>query len=540
MPTDTITATGDGTYTVPTGVTSIDVACRAGGGGGEDRDGSLHSTGGKGGGGGAFASKTLTVTPGDILNYHNGAGGSGAQGATTDGEDTWFKSTSDIKAVGGQRGALGGAGGTAASSVGTTKHSGGSGANPGLGSNGGGGGGGAGSTADGSNGAAGGAGGGGGSTGGGTGGAGGTSGNSGSNGNVIGAGGGGAGSGANLNGGNGARGEITVTYTALSATTTEAVSTSESVTRVLSLHRTTTESVSSSESISSSVGHRESFTDSGSGDYFVYNTTFTGSGLGDYGYYVPFTGSGVGDYGYLFSFTDSGSGDYHSIYQTFTDSGVGDYGYWVSVSNSGSGDYRVANNIAGFVVWIGSDVLPDLTTAPTAYSATLPISIPIVPPGVGTTTFYVVVRRRNHYDLVSQNQRAFTITVDSAGNRVLPPLPVPQDVKADPQAGGKIRLRGRYPGFGLDDPAYTATSWKLWLSGAAINPAVDTPTRIVNISGSVSQDFAGFTPGTYNYVVGLYRSPDGALSYVAGTVTYPAAPSNTRGVYDGADFPNLG
>ncbi|MEO7443580.1 MAG: phage tail protein, partial [Acidimicrobiales bacterium] len=54
------TFTANGTYTVPTGVTSVTVVCRGGGGGG----GGSVVNGGGGGGGGAYASSVLTVVPG--------------------------------------------------------------------------------------------------------------------------------------------------------------------------------------------------------------------------------------------------------------------------------------------------------------------------------------------------------------------------------------------------------------------------------------------------------------------------------------------
>src|SRR4051812_5461778 len=66
-----------GTFTVPVGVTSIDVQCQGGGGGG----GGVGSTGcswreGGGGGGGAY-SQTLSfaVTPGQTITVTKGAAG---------------------------------------------------------------------------------------------------------------------------------------------------------------------------------------------------------------------------------------------------------------------------------------------------------------------------------------------------------------------------------------------------------------------------------------------------------------------------------
>ena len=68
------TSQGTGTYTVPTGVTSITVKMWGGGGGGGG--GGSTGTGGAGGGGG-YSTTTLTVTPGETLDVYVGGGGSG-------------------------------------------------------------------------------------------------------------------------------------------------------------------------------------------------------------------------------------------------------------------------------------------------------------------------------------------------------------------------------------------------------------------------------------------------------------------------------
>lgn len=108
---DTFTASG--TWTCPSGVTSIDVECWAAGGGG------LSDTGG--GGGGAYSKKnSVSVTP--TNNYTVTVGTSAVD---TNGGDTSFESSCIAK--GGLSRTNGGTGGTAAGSTGDTKFSGGSG-----------------------------------------------------------------------------------------------------------------------------------------------------------------------------------------------------------------------------------------------------------------------------------------------------------------------------------------------------------------------------------------------------------------------------
>src|SRR5690606_30344361 len=63
------TFTTSGTWTVPTGVTTIEVAVTGAGG-----NGAINGSGG--GGGGGYASGTYTVTPGSVLIISVGTAGS--------------------------------------------------------------------------------------------------------------------------------------------------------------------------------------------------------------------------------------------------------------------------------------------------------------------------------------------------------------------------------------------------------------------------------------------------------------------------------
>ena len=78
------TLSGSGQYTVPPGVFCIDVQMWGAGGAG----GSSCTTndGGGGGGGGGYSFYTIAVSPGDIIDYAVGAGGTGVPCTTNDGE----------------------------------------------------------------------------------------------------------------------------------------------------------------------------------------------------------------------------------------------------------------------------------------------------------------------------------------------------------------------------------------------------------------------------------------------------------------------
>lgn len=150
----TLTYNASTTFTVPTGVTSITVACWGGGGGGGEE--SIAKDVGGGGGGGAYASSVVTVTPGSTYTITVGSGGaynSQAAGSTGGSSSFTLGGTTYVLAVGGVGGNIngtgGGAGGAAASCTGTTTHSGGAGAAGTNSASSGGGGGAAGSTANG-------------------------------------------------------------------------------------------------------------------------------------------------------------------------------------------------------------------------------------------------------------------------------------------------------------------------------------------------------------------------------------------------------
>ena len=138
--TETFDTPGTTTWTVPAGVTSITVEAWGGGGagGGSTNTGGFTGRGGAGGGGGAFASSTLTVTPGNTLTIVVAGTASGVNGATGNSGGPSFagpdaNSTNALVLAAGGSGGIGntaggtpagGAGGTVAASVGTTREAG--------------------------------------------------------------------------------------------------------------------------------------------------------------------------------------------------------------------------------------------------------------------------------------------------------------------------------------------------------------------------------------------------------------------------------
>jgi hypothetical protein len=122
---------GNGTFTVPAGVTNITVEVWGAGGGGGGRSGSNNTTA-RGGGGGAYARSVLQVSPGDSFAIEIGQGGTGGVGTNNGqaGGASSFGAEPLVSAAGGAAGTsstsgAGGAGGAIAASIGQVVYRGG-------------------------------------------------------------------------------------------------------------------------------------------------------------------------------------------------------------------------------------------------------------------------------------------------------------------------------------------------------------------------------------------------------------------------------
>lgn len=103
----TLTTPGAGSWTVPAGVTVLEVECWGGGGSGGFRA-TVSQSATAGGGAGWSKTNALAVTPGQTVYYYVGAGG--ASVATTangfDGEATWLNQASNAAPVNTAQGCL--------------------------------------------------------------------------------------------------------------------------------------------------------------------------------------------------------------------------------------------------------------------------------------------------------------------------------------------------------------------------------------------------------------------------------------------------
>ena len=128
------TTTGQSTWTVPCGVTSITVEAWGGGGAGGGSSAN-NVKGGGGGAGGSYVSSVIAVSAGQSISYYVGAGTTGNTTAGLAGQGSWIVNNTTVFAQGGAGGAAPNGGtvtggiGSIASSYGSTLTSGSSGGN---------------------------------------------------------------------------------------------------------------------------------------------------------------------------------------------------------------------------------------------------------------------------------------------------------------------------------------------------------------------------------------------------------------------------
>ena len=97
------TTTGQSTWTVPCGVTSITVEAWGGGGAGGGSSAN-NVKGGGGGAGGSYASSVIAVSAGQSISYSVGAGASGSTTVGSAGQGSWIISNTTVFAEGGAGG----------------------------------------------------------------------------------------------------------------------------------------------------------------------------------------------------------------------------------------------------------------------------------------------------------------------------------------------------------------------------------------------------------------------------------------------------
>jgi len=167
---------------------------------------------------------------------------------------------------------------------------------------------------------------------------------------------------------------------------------------------------------------------------------------------------------------------------------------WRSIDGRLRGVYRVAeDDLERYELFVGQDGEPDPTGTPDATSATLPFAHALAAGHV----YRLLVRKRNAYDLTSENISATTIRLAGDGTEDPTPPSGPEDVLVEAAAGGAVRIRAWYqPG---PDAANAADTFAVWIEtgGGAPDPDVDpatTTASMVDTDGTARLDY---TTGAY-------------------------------------------
>lgn len=210
-------------------------------------------------------------------------------------------------------------------------------------------------------------------------------------------------------------------------------------------------------------------------------------------------------------------------------------GYWLrkDLGIKKQGRYRVENaDKVGYLIYIGYGSMPDLSGPADAFSPAFPTSVSVTPPSNGEQEIFVVVRGRNSFNLVSQNQKPLTFLLDSNGDEVLGPLTVPSDIGIACITEDGFLVNARYDGYFND--RNKANRWEVYLK-AEESPivGVDIPAATGPIKGAEMQTAIGPYPETdltYYLVVAVRRTADNAVATIASEIFVPAAPAMPLGL----------
>ena len=153
---------------------------------------------------------------------------------------------------------------------------------------------------------------------------------------------------------------------------------------------------------------------------------------------------------------------------------AGLYGALRSISGAVGGFYRAANDaLARYELYKGTDASPDFSGAPLETFAGLPHETAATL--AADHAYHLVLRKRNAYNLLSQNIAETLIEIDAGGDQVAVRPSDPQAVTVAPAAGGKAAVEAMYSNVADGDNA--ADTWLIYLTndGGDPEPGVDEP-----------------------------------------------------------------
>ncbi len=200
------------------------------------------------------------------------------------------------------------------------------------------------------------------------------------------------------------------------------------------------------------------------------------------------------------------------------------------------GRIRIENNaVEGYVVYIGYGSMPDFTS-PDEFSDMLPIDVSIIPPVSGTENLYITLRKRNRYNLESQNQQVKIITIDTNGDEALGNISAPIGAEMTAIIDEGFLIAASYPGYNTD--TNKANTWKIYVKADTPPvPGVDIPVATGSIKGTTLQVSTGPYPDgnkTYYLAVTVYRTEDSEESAASeSSLVLPADPLTPVSVKSG-------
>lgn len=135
------------------------------------------------------------------------------------------------------------------------------------------------------------------------------------------------------------------------------------------------------------------------------------------------------------------------------------------------GLYRVSNPaIELYELYKGEGGLPDFTAAPWQTFTSLPFTTPALTNGVDT---YLVLRKRNRYDLQSKNVESTIFVLDAGGSLTIHPT-APREVRLEQAADGAVRVRAWYD-WPADSADARADAWAVWITTDGSDPDPSDP-----------------------------------------------------------------
>ncbi len=232
------------------------------------------------------------------------------------------------------------------------------------------------------------------------------------------------------------------------------------------------------------------------GTYSVAESFNNNRAFGQYGITLAFENNRlVGQYGIALSFSSNRMLGTYGIAELFIDNQIlGQYGVSGQFGGRFINFYRIANDLLDrFELYRGIGAEPDFDAAPFDTSVSLPFTTAAL--SFPTENFFVL-RKRNRFNLLSQNIASFRLNLDASGNVIADPPSPPLEIAISPATGGAVFVIASY--FYLLDKDLQGNQFLVFIrsDGTDPDPINDTPD-IVNMIKSDGVAELSFTSPTF-------------------------------------------